>query len=263
MNEDLQLFRISDEIWKTIEWDDVKTTMNAMIEAGIFNPPYNQFAIEVREGFIEKTKRGGGEKLFLEQREHKDGFLFFEYNYDPESNGDIDFTTKNDLRVTILDKNRKIVLGPASIRDWFVNNDYITNVIVRQDDKIFKEIGGWVTYAALLKDILIVVLATKNIKQDKILNRDIKNKKVNKKTKYRESYPYTTTISIGKISESMKLDGEEAKTLKPHWRRGHLRNQHYGPNNELMKQIFINPVFVNATEGWIAQRKAYNVRIAS
>lgn len=35
--------------------------------------------------------------------------------------------------------------------------------------------------------------------------------------------------------------------------------QHFGPKNELRKKIWIEPVFVNADEDWVAARTAYNV----
>lgn len=42
-----------------------------------------------------------------------------------------------------------------------------------------------------------------------------------------------------------------------------IRNQHFGEGNKEIKKIFIQPVFVNADEGWIEnQRKAYVVKAA-
>ena len=44
--------------------------------------------------------------------------------------------------------------------------------------------------------------------------------------------------------------GEESistgRELPPHWRRGHWRNQHFGPGNLKLKMIFINPVLVRS-----------------
>lgn len=40
--------------------------------------------------------------------------------------------------------------------------------------------------------------------------------------------------------------GEESSYhVRTHWRKGHLRSQHYGPKNTLIRQIFIDPVLVN------------------
>jgi len=40
--------------------------------------------------------------------------------------------------------------------------------------------------------------------------------------------------------------GDGARTLHPHWRRGHWRNQPHGPKNELRKLMFVRPCFVNS-----------------
>ena len=56
--------------------------------------------------------------------------------------------------------------------------------------------------------------------------------------------------------------GDHRGPVRPHLRRGHLRNQRIGEGRKEVKQIFIQPVFVNADDGWIEnQRKEYRVRL--
>ena len=33
--------------------------------------------------------------------------------------------------------------------------------------------------------------------------------------------------------------------VRTHWRRGHLRSQHYGPKNAKIRQVFIDPILIN------------------
>jgi len=48
-------------------------------------------------------------------------------------------------------------------------------------------------------------------------------------------------------SETMRSygDGHSGLTVSTHWRRGHYRQQHYGPHNSLTKRVFIPAVLVN------------------
>ena len=105
---------------------------------------------------------------------------------------------------------------------------------------------------------LIVLLATKNtIKTtEKIKRHGPKSRK-----RPRE-YEYVTTIKIGKITETMRSEGSSGISVRPHLRRGHIRSQHFGVGNKEIKKIFIQPVFVNADEDWIAnERRAYKVTV--
>jgi hypothetical protein len=104
--------------------------------------------------------------------------------------------------------------------------------------------------------LLVVLLATKNA--DKV-TESIK-KHGPKSRKRPRNYDYITTIKIGKITETMRSDGDGRGSVRPHLRRGHIRNQRVGEGLKEIKPIFIQPVFVNADEGWINnQRKEYRI----
>jgi hypothetical protein len=104
--------------------------------------------------------------------------------------------------------------------------------------------------------LLVVLLATKNA--DKVT--EAVKKHGPKSRKRPRAYDYVTTIKIGKITETMRSDGGGQSSVRPHLRRGHIRNQRVGKGLEEVKPIFISPVFVNADEGWINnQRKEYRI----
>ena len=108
----------------------------------------------------------------------------------------------------------------------------------------------------LLVYMLIVLLTTKNAEKvtEKIKKHGPKSRK-----RPRE-YDYITTIKIGKITETMRSEGDGSSTVRPHLRRGHIRNQRVGKGLTEVKSIFIHPVFVNADEKWISnQRKEYRL----
>ncbi|EKP0310237.1 hypothetical protein JE959_000211 [Aeromonas veronii] len=46
------------------------------------------------------------------------------------------------------------------------------------------------------------------------------------------------------VHEYMEQIGRHGASVTPHWREPHWRTQHYGPENKLIKLVFIAPVFV-------------------
>lgn len=48
-----------------------------------------------------------------------------------------------------------------------------------------------------------------------------------------------------RTQEDGQQDSDNARTLRPHWRRGHLKNQRYGTGLQQLKLVWIAPVFVN------------------
>lgn len=102
---------------------------------------------------------------------------------------------------------------------------------------------------------LIALLATRNVvkttKENKLGGLGIGCKK--------NPYTSVTTISLPK---EMSDDTEHSPTgehRRPHFRRGHIRRQHYGPAMAFEKKIWIEPVFVNADPDWVDKRERYNV----
>lgn len=60
--------------------------------------------------------------------------------------------------------------------------------------------------------------------------------------------PRHIVLSIGKVYRSASGDATDEynprKSPRPHWRRGHLRNVHFGTNKTSIKQKYINPKLV-------------------
>jgi hypothetical protein len=103
-------------------------------------------------------------------------------------------------------------------------------------------------------NFLVAVLASRNVV------KTVKHSKAAKLGIGKNRYEYTTTLSVPTQLENDPDHAPTGRTVCPHLRRGHIRRQHYGPNRELIKQVWIAPVFVNADERFVNSRKAYNMR---
>lgn len=113
-----------------------------------------------------------------------------------------------------------------------------------------------------LVQLLIVMLATKNaiktIKNNKLARLGIGRKHKG----FERGYPTVTTISIPTVlpDDEDHVPGTGSPKCA-HLRRGHIRRQKYGPKRSYIRQIWIDPIFVNADETFVSNRKAYNVSL--
>ncbi len=107
-----------------------------------------------------------------------------------------------------------------------------------------------------LRNLLIVLLATKNAEKDTTENK-LARLGIGKSFKNR--FAYTTTISLPSALPSDPDNPASGGHVCPHLRRGHVRRQHHGPGNAEIKTIWIAPVFVNADPEFVQTRKAYRI----
>lgn len=105
--------------------------------------------------------------------------------------------------------------------------------------------------------LLIVMLATRNVvkttKQNKLAKLGIGKKN------WRSQFAYTTTISLPADLDDDPDRPPTGTTKAPHLRRGHIRRQHFGPDNQYEKKIWVASVFVNADPNFVNKRGAYNI----
>jgi hypothetical protein len=257
-----QRFVISPEIFKSISPEEVNATYKDMLELKIHKPPYRHFDIELdainvfspNSISIPKGTQYDGDigDLIEKTAEQARNLLrnkfnvLIKYNYSDNLNSDEFsvgvYTDKNDGNFKhfkkISETNGELTVPTGVVKFELVRLEGFTVVVLR---------------------MFIVLLATKNI---------IKEVKLNKlaklgigKNKHR---PWQVTyLKIGKITESVSKSGTPKSgtgiILRPHLRRGHKRDQHYGLGNKYTKSIFIQPTFVNADKEWIADRSEYRV----
>jgi len=214
------LFRIEEKIWDSVDYDTILDTATALEKAGLDQPPYAVFDIQATLNHKIMARLFSGWDKFI-TRAHPPARTFtFRYEYDKENNH---LTTRLKINESWLDRQ---------------------NI-----EKICK-------LSSFLNHTLFALLATKNASKttEKIKKHGPKSRK-----RPRE-YDYITTIKIGKITETQRGDGDGQSSVRPHLRRGHIRNQRVGKGLSEVKPIFIQPCFINADESWINnQRKEYRI----
>ena len=252
-DEKRQLFILDDQVWDSMTFEDVQATINDMRELDLAKPPCQYFdimtkarAVDLIQNHLVEDDQRLGEKY------HHDDMIF-QFSFSE------DFKQVSADLLIILPNSKK----PLSfIQDMFREDGPYSLFTEEQQKEEHKDLCNWIILIATwVLAYLLVALAAKNSvktsKQNKLAKLGIGKKNV------KNSYAYTTTISIGKITETEKVgDGSKGGwTVRPHLRRGHIREQRFGPNNQYSKKVFIQPVFVNAVEGFVNNRAAYNVKM--
>jgi len=249
---DRQLFVLGNEIWSSILKEDIVATGKSMVDANIYNYPYKEFDI-----------MAFGESRYL-----------FDWIFEFDSYKDYDWNSlKQDTSIMVFKFRYYGLNGPEYNYSMGIKRGGQWVYLPRGSHELLSQFDGDHDRVHIMNDLtaeailstLLVMLATRNVNKDVLHSpkrfSDPMSKNGIKQIRNKD-YKYITTIKIGKITETMRSDGESRGPVRAHLRRGHIRNQRFGEGLKEIKQIFIQPVFVNADEGWIEnQRKEYRVKM--
>ena len=228
----MPLFRLSTEVLQSLSNEEVDATLMAMAKCGITAHPFEEFAIEAKNAHL----------LYDDEWISKEDEEFFK-------SAKVVFLVR--YKFNSLDDHRYKAITVAK----YGNNSPVLGCPPYCSDEMYE------TIKALEKKILrclLALLVTKNADKKTIENHErAKNHQAREDAK--RKFTSTTVIKIGKITETLEGHGLSGKQMRPHLRRGHVRNQRHGEGRAEVKKVFIAPVFVNADKGWVNTDKVYKV----
>ena len=260
---DRQLFVLGQDIWNGTDSETILSTADDLSSLGLMKAPFEEFDIMVTmtgPDYLRFTKTQDpyepqSDRFYNARTEVyrfyiiKDDSPSFRFNY------------KIKVKNRFIDRKEITKLAFSTAPDYLKNKSVLFDQsnLMEESVRYAKVIAEYSdTMAHLYITTLIVLLSAKNIDKS---TEQVKRHGAQSRKRPRE-YRYITTIKIGKITETMRSNGESRGPVRAHLRRGHIRNQRVGEGLKEIKQIFIQPVFVNADEGWIEnQRKEYRVKM--
>jgi hypothetical protein len=244
-----QLFIIPADTWERLDQEEVVATADAMRELGIFHLPYPKVDIWLPASRAiswtreEISADPAMQKLIDYRVDHELYYVDGDRYYCHKGSGFVFQFSNISLDPTITPRVC-IHVEPGSPAAKFYKPGATT--LPNEDNTP--------ALADRLATPLIVLLATRN---------SVKTTREYKCAKLgigKRRHQYVTTITIPHEREDHEASTPGASKCA-HLRRGHIRRQHYGPHYMLTKQIWIEPVFVNADDKWVQQRERYNVSL--
>lgn len=237
------LFYIPAETWFSLSPDEVEATVGGLKKMGLYHLPYPEITVRVGVDAIihfkaDRVHRNHHILELLTQRgwiiQNPDGWCFTNIGY----GGWVEYAN---LSLTHPERCVKSLCMQG--HEQFKDSTIMTDLYNGESD--------------LVTDVLIVLLATRNAVKHTIEHKAAKLG-IGKKDR---RFTHVTTISVPKVLDenhpSLKTGGPRA----PHLRRGHIRHQRHGPKFAFARDIWIEPVFVNADPDWVSTRERYNVSL--
>jgi len=252
MKNPSQLFIIGDEVWNSLSMEEVNATCQGLKEMDLFHLPYERVNVRTHiDTTLDLLSNHRDFRAIMKDR-------WFEKYTKPRKDG----TLAPNLGPNAYLEFRGVNLDDEEIEVLFVHmgdgvHPPTECVLGGRKDK-----GGFEKYNwnRAIASVLITILATDNAQKMTERNKLV-SLGIGRGTKpgRPRKYEYTTTISLPRsLPEEERTEGDGKKRC-PHLRRGHVRNQKYGPGFSSIRQIWISPMFIHADEAWVKSRTAYNL----
>lgn len=238
-----ELFIISPSTMKAYDEETIKATADDLHELGMFSLPYDRVDIRVAVDFSEETKAAF--RTGIPPIQGSEGYRALAVCTSANPPSCIDLT----------------LVGVNAEGDFSHMAIHMHPPKFARGQPLIQKMSGsrHGDLGLSLASYLIVLLATRNVEKTVRVNK-LAKLGIGKKNPT-NSYSRVTTITIPEMLPESEEHPPTGRTVCPHLRRGHIRRQHYGPERAFIKRVWIAPIFVNADEGFVSQRQAYNLSL--
>lgn len=209
-------YYVADDVVEIMKRPETYKSINALIEANLLRLPYDPIVIEFQ------ASANFRRFVLLQQK----GELFSAHSY---------FIRLSDESFYVASEDATLEVGTEMMQ--------VNNVLNNQD-------ANAICCAAAMA---LLFLNTRGLEKQVITPEGL-NKARAKKGK--PHIPTVTTVRIGTVYDRSGIahnygnDGANSgRRMRVHLRAGHTRNQHHGPQNSLIKIVYIPPVLVNYNPG--------------
>lgn len=281
-----QIFRIGNDLLGGLTHEEVDATVTAMRECGVYALPF------IEDIFVRFERRAFGALVYgvtgaeeLGDWDKGNGKTMggdvplIEVNIS-EHCGELErFYLRNVVHkhlraryvASISNPNRRPLNGEPLLGDRDIENrthsimttgeDFVNLCDPRWRISGEPEHSPWVrnTDAVVerVRDVLVVLLASRGIRKEVTSNYS-KARALMRKPQKPNADTVTTYLHLSERRPSEGRGGTHAAP-RMHMRRGHRREQRYGKGNLLTRQVFIEPVWINADADFMVTRTAYKI----
>lgn len=273
---------IADKLWLTLSLEEINKTCEGLAEVGLFNPPCPHFTVKISDlafGQDIKTDGWSPEALALHQQrlaaQEADWYRhesFEEWSFLPHSYGHavlerikhpskhlVDAEKDRLLTEYKMDDQNRIKNLPIKITgaDYWWEDRWLCirrHMLATDNAAIFPKANSD-RQANNIYNALITLLATRNVEK---VERGLKSnlRKFGVEIPRSSSDPLPTSREIYLHCPAPEIEPSEngGHHQSPRFaflRHGHLRDQHHGPGNSLVKRIWIAPVIVMADKPFV------------
>lgn len=233
---------VSEDIVRSSDIRDLNKTVEALAQAGLTRLPHDEMIVEIPAKEFNADGISKGCLHFQWVAAHNVWRVEYLALYEDKL-----YTFPKVICIGIAARKDMTAADIVQLNDPSLKYGYIItgDVIDATGTHVF---SNFIAYSLALT---LTLMCTRGAVKEATTKADLAKLNKARAKKGRAPVPEYTVIKIGHTynSDGSRTAHVEGISKRPHWRRGHLRNQRFGPNLAETKQIFIEPVFINLAEG--------------